>query len=77
MPNLQARQKLSPPDLIALLNWELAAYEECDGCHVTGVETVPGSWKAKMVDDTRAPSLAKEMIVAHVLAETREQFYVA
>ena len=23
--------------LIALLNWELAAYAECDGCHFTSI----------------------------------------
>ena len=49
MPNLQSRQQLSRHDLIDLLNFELAAYEECEGCHVTGIELTQGSWKAALV----------------------------
>ena len=70
MPNLQSRQQLSQHDLIDLLNFELAAYEECEGCHVTGIEVTQGSWKAALVGD----SPARHKIVEQVLAETREQF---
>jgi len=72
MPNVQSRQKLSPPDLIALLNWELAAYEECEGCRVTAIEPVPGSWKATASVDNPE----KRRIVEKVFAQTREQFDV-
>ena len=70
MPNLQSRQQLSRHDLIDLLNFELAAYEECEGCHVTGIEVTPGSWNAALVGD----SPARHKIVEQVLAQTREQF---
>jgi hypothetical protein len=72
MPNLQSRQKLSQHDLIDLLNFELAAYEECEGCHVTGIEVTRGNWKAALVGD----SPARQKIIEQVLAETREQFDV-
>jgi hypothetical protein len=73
MPNLLSRQKLSQPDLIALLNWELAAYEECDGCRFTAIEARPGNWEAAVI----ANSEAQRDVLEHVLAETREQFDVA
>jgi hypothetical protein len=73
MPNLQSRQKLNPHDLIDLLNFELAAYEECEGCRVTGIEVTQGSWNAALAGD----SPARHRIVEQVLAETREQFDLA
>jgi hypothetical protein len=70
MPTVQSRQQLSQHDLIDLLNFELAAYEECEGCHVTGIEVTQGSWEAALVGD----SPARHEIVEQVLAATREQF---
>jgi len=82
MPNLHPRQYLSQPELIALLNWELAAYDECSGCHFTAVELAPlaaGSecnWTGAAVEDAGAGDARKQRITAQVLAETREQFNV-
>lgn len=73
MQNLQSRQRLSRHDLIDLLNFELAAYEECEGCHVTGIEATPESWNAALTGD----SPAGHGIVEQVLAQTHEQFDVA
>jgi hypothetical protein len=73
MPNLQSRHHLSQHDLIDLLNFELAAYEECEGCHVTGIELTQGDWNAALTGDNPA----RHKIVERVLAETREQFDLA
>jgi hypothetical protein len=81
MPTVQSRQQLSQHDLIDLLNFELAAYEECSGCHVTAVELAPlayGScnWRAARVEGAGGPDAQKRRIIEQVLAETREQFDV-
>lgn len=73
MPTLHSRQKLSRPDLISLLNWELAAYEECDGCRFTEIELRPGNWAAAVIADSEE----QRGILERVLVQTREQFDVA
>ncbi|HEU4351356.1 MAG TPA: hypothetical protein VFR66_05735 [Burkholderiales bacterium] len=82
MTVIQPRRTLSQPDLIALLNWELAAYEECDGCHVTNVQRSPAAlktecnWCGAVIDDPGPADARKHTIIEQVLAETREQFDV-
>lgn len=81
MPNLQSRQKLNPHDLLDLLNFELAAYEECSGCHVTAVELAPFAygpcdWRGAKVEAAGGLDAQKQRIIGQVLAETREQFDV-
>jgi hypothetical protein len=82
MRNLQPKRTLSRPDLVALLNWELAAYEECDGCHVSDVKLAPAvsaaacNWCGAVLEDAGEADPRKQMIIDEVLAETREQFDV-
>jgi hypothetical protein len=71
MDTLRPRQTLSQPDLVALLNFELAAYEECAGCHVISVDPV------LVIEDTGEADPRKKGIVEQVLAETRAQFDLA
>lgn len=82
MPNLQSRQKLNPHDLLDLLNFELAAYEECRGCHATALELAPlaygtCNWRGAKIEDADGADPQKQRIIEQVLAETREQFDVA
>ena len=71
MNTLRPRQALSQPDLVALLNFELAAYEECEGCHVISVDPV------LVIEDTGDAAPRKNRIVEQVLTETRAQFDLA
>ena len=83
MPNLQTRQQLTLHDLIDLLNFELAAYEECSDCHVTAVELAPlaysprCNWRGANIDGADGADPRKQRIIQQVLAETRKQFDVA
>jgi hypothetical protein len=81
MPNVQSRHHLSQRELIDLLNFELAAYEECSGCHVTAVELAPFAygpcdWRGAKVEAAGGLDPQKQRIIEQVLAETREQFDV-
>jgi len=81
MPNLQSRHQLTQHDLIDLLNFELAAYEECGGCHVTAVELAPlpyggCNWRGAKIEAPDGLDAQKQRIIEQVLAETREQFNV-
>ena len=71
MNTFPPRQTLSQPDLVALLNFELAAYEECEGCHVVSVDPVV------VIEDTGRADPRKSRIVEQVLAETSAQFELA
>ena len=82
MPKLHSKQQLTQPELVELLNWELAAYEECRGCHVTAVELAPPApdwqcnWGDASIETAGALDPRKRRIIGQVLAQTREQFDV-
>jgi hypothetical protein len=76
-------QALSANDLIALLNWELSAYEECDGCRFTSIrrmrerDDAGANWlDARVLADHRL-GLEEHFIVRRVVDETRRRFDVA
>ena len=76
------RQVLDPRDLIALLNWELAAYGECDGCHFTSIRRMSErddsgcNWLDARVRSDHKLGVEEQFIVHHVVAQTRKQFDV-
>jgi len=76
------RQVLDPRDLIALLNWELAAYGECDGCHFTSIRRMSErddsgcNWFDARVRSDHKLGVEEQFIVHHVVAQTRKQFDV-
>lgn len=76
-------QALSTQDLIALLNWELAAYEECEGCRFTSVRPMAdrddagANWFDARVQADHHLSLEEHFIVRRVVEETRRRFDVA
>lgn len=76
------RQVLDPRELIALLNWELAAYGECDGCHFTSIRRMADrddtgcNWFDARVQSDHKLGVEEQFIVHHVVAQTRQQFDV-
>lgn len=76
-------QALSTNDLITLLNWELAAYEECAGCRFTSIRRMSerddagANWLDARVQSDHHLSLEEHFIVRRVVEETRRRFDVA
>lgn len=76
-------QTLSTNDLLTLLNWELAAYDECGGCHFTSIrrmrerDDVGANWLDARVQADHRLSLEEHFIVRRVIEETRRRFDVA
>ena len=76
-------QTLSTNDLLTLLNWELAAYDECDGCHFTSIrrmrerDDAGANWLDARVQSDHRLSLEEHFIVRRVIDETRRRFDVA
>ena len=74
------RQALSESDLLALLNWELSAYEECDGCHFTAVTPASGddesNWSGAQLESDHVLGAAEQRITRLVVDETRHSYDV-
>jgi hypothetical protein len=74
------RPTLGPRELIALLNWELAAYGECDGCHFTSVrrmrerDDIGCNWLDARVLSDHKLGVEEHFIVRHVVEQTRRQY---
>jgi hypothetical protein len=77
------RQTLPAHDLIALLNWELAAYDECAGCHFTSIRPMAlrddtgCNWFDARVQSGHRLGVEEHFIVRHVVEQTRRQFDLA
>ena len=69
--------KLSEQALLELLNWELAAYDECAGCHFTKISRTAGGWADAQLEADHAPDMAERWIAGQVVAETRRVFELA
>ena len=68
------RQPLSEKDLLGLLNWELAAYDECEGCRFTAITADDRStWDARL----EGGRVIGQMIARQVVAQTRRAFDLA
>lgn len=76
-------QALSTHDLIALLNWELAAYEECDGCRFTSIrgmrerDDAGANWLDARLQADHRLDMAEQFIVRHIVDQTRRRFDLA
>jgi len=76
-------QTLSTHDLIALLNWELSAYEECDGCRFTSIRSMRErddagtNWLDARLQADHRLAMAEQFIVRRIVEQTRRQFDVA
>jgi hypothetical protein len=74
------RPTLSQKDLLALLNWELAAYQECAGCRFVSLRDMASpddtgcNWfDARVASDHRV-GVGQHFIVRQVIEETRREF---
>ena len=76
-------QALSAKELLTLLNFELAAYEECDGCRFTSIrpmrerDDTGANWLDARVQADHRLGGEEHFIVRHVLEETRRRFALA
>lgn len=74
------RQALSKHDLVELLNWELAAYEEFRGCRFTSIRPIADpddsgcNWRDARVQSDHRLDLVERDIVRRVIEQTRQEF---
>ena len=74
---------LSAKDLVALLNFELSAYEECDGCRFTSIrpmgdrDDAGANWLDARVQADHRLGVDEHFIVRRVVEETRRAFDLA
>ena len=79
---MEPRQSLSKRELLALLNWELAAYEQCEGAHFSAIRTMASrddsgcNWFDARVASDHPLGVDEHFIVRHVVEETRHKFDV-
>jgi hypothetical protein len=76
-------QALSDRELIALLNWQLAAYEECDGCRFTSIrhmrsrDDAGANWLDARLHADHRLRLEEHFIAGRIVEQTRRRFEVA
>ena len=69
---------LSERELLALLNWELAAYEECSGCRFTALESgADGGWSDARLEADHQIDPTEQGITRRIVVETRRAFELA
>ena len=77
-----SRPALSQHDLVELLNFELAAYEQFGGCHFTTVKPMPRpdesgcNWRVADLQADHRLDLVERGIVRRVIEQTRQEFNV-
>ena len=77
---MDARQSLDRDELLALLNWELAAYDQCEGAHFSSIRTMRErddtgcNWLDARVASDHKLGVDETFIVRHVVEETRRKF---
>lgn len=76
-------QALPADRLIALLNWQLCAYEECEGCHFTSIrrmrerDDAGANWLDARLQADHRLGMAEQFIVRRIVEQTRRRFDVA
>ena len=74
------RQVLDQRELIALLNWELAAYERCKGTRFVSIKSIASAdpagcnWSDARVKSDHSLDRRERRIVRRVIAQTRREF---
>jgi hypothetical protein len=77
-----SRQMLSEGALLELLNWELAAYDECAGCRFTAVQTgrdgyTSCNWSGARLETDHPLGLQENLIARLVVSETKTCYDLA
>jgi hypothetical protein len=76
------REPRSQHDLIQLLNWELAAYERCEGTRFTSIRSMATpddsgcNWQDARVQSDHRLDLTERGIIQRVITQTRREFNV-
>lgn len=82
MEDASGRPSLSRNDLVQLLNWELAAYEQCGGCRFTSIRAMADAedsgcnWRDARVQSDHRLGDEERGIIRQVIEQTRRQFNV-
>ena len=80
MKNQAKHEPLNQHDLVQLLNWELAAYERCDGTRFTSIKSIASAdpsgcnWSYARVKSDHSLDRRERRIVRRVIAQTRREF---
>jgi hypothetical protein len=80
MANEATREARCEHDLVQLLNWELAAYEKCEGARFTSIQAMAKpdasgcNWRDARVQSDHPLNLVERGIVRRVVAQTRREF---
>ena len=80
MKTQTTRQACNEHDLVQLLNWELAAYERCNGARFTSIKSVASpdpsgcNWRDARLKSDHALDRGERRIVRRVIAQTRREF---
>jgi len=80
MKNELSREMRNQHDLIQLLNWELAAYDKCEGTRFTSIRSMATpddsgcNWRDARVQSDHRLDLTERGIIMRVIAQTRQEF---
>jgi hypothetical protein len=78
---IRSREILGANDVVALLNFELSAYDECDGCHFTSVkpsirDESGSNWRGAAWHSDGPATEAARRISRQVLDEVHEAYNI-
>ena len=82
METTPARRALNRQHLVQLLNWELAAYEQCSGCQFTSIRVIAdaedtgANWRDARVRSDHRLGAEERSIIRQVIEQTRREFNV-
>ncbi|HET7766913.1 MAG TPA: hypothetical protein VFK92_17640 [Burkholderiales bacterium] len=76
---IHGRDILSERELLTLLNFELAAYDECADCHFTAIkpslrDESGSNWRGAHLESEGSITDAARSIASHVLEEVHEEY---
>ena len=80
MKNQAKHESLSQHDLVQLLNWELAAYDKCEGTRFTSIKSIRSTdpsgcnWSYACVKSDHSLDRRERRIVRRVVEQTRREF---
>ena len=68
------KEKLTRDELLQLLNFELAAYDQCQGCRFAAIDLLPGrEWSAHLEDEGDV-ELTQYCIARSIVEQTQRAF---
>ena len=80
MKTQTTRQACNEHDLVQLLNWELAAYERCNGARFTSIRSAASqdpsgcNWRDARLKSDHSRDRRERRSVRRVIAQTRREF---